>query len=126
LEKLRSAARHLRWAPHRLPDNQKAIRVQCSKSFLTILQREDIRDWQDIVTLDKSWFGYIKYHEGIWLPPRGKVPDRECVAVSFETVLAIAQGLTWFAVVAAIENECRFNTGYCVSKMLTRFYEWLC
>jgi hypothetical protein len=38
-EKLGFAARHLRWVPHILSEAQKAARVPCSQSLLTILRK---------------------------------------------------------------------------------------
>jgi hypothetical protein len=46
-----------------------------------ILRGQNSRDWHDIVTLDKSWFYYIAYHEFIFLLHGGKVPDRERLTV---------------------------------------------
>jgi hypothetical protein len=49
--KLGFTPRHLRWVPHIVSDHQKATRVKCSRSLLTILRGEKTRAWQDIVTL---------------------------------------------------------------------------
>jgi hypothetical protein len=90
-EKLGFTARQLRWVPHIIFDDQKAKRVKCSKFILTILLAQQTRDWHDIVTLDESWFDCITDHEPIWLPPDGKVPDRERVTIQSKNVmLAVA------------------------------------
>jgi hypothetical protein len=80
-EKLGFAARHLRWGPRRRSDDQKARRVQYSRSILAILRTQQARALYDIVTLDESWFYYIPDYELRWLPAGGKVPDRERVAI---------------------------------------------
>jgi hypothetical protein len=80
-EKPGFTARHLRWVPQILSEAQKATRVQCSQSLLTILREQQTRAWHDIVTLDESWFDYSTDHELIWLPPDGKVPDREHITI---------------------------------------------
>jgi hypothetical protein len=43
--------------------------------------QQQIRDCHDIVTLDERYFDYIPEYELIWLPPDGKVSDRERVTV---------------------------------------------
>jgi hypothetical protein len=51
-----------------LSEAQKATRVQCSQSLLTILWEQQTRAWHDIVYLDETWFYSITDHELIWLP----------------------------------------------------------
>jgi hypothetical protein len=104
-----------------------AKRVQCSSSLLTILWAQETRDWHNIVTLDKLWFYYIADHGLILFFPHGKMPDLERVTVqSTKVMLPIMWDPNAFAVVTAIESECKFNAGYCVSKILTPLPEWLC
>jgi hypothetical protein len=76
-ESLCFAIRYLRWIPHRLSDQQKAIRVNLSRELLRVLEVQQSRDWHDIVTLDESWFYFSTDHERIWLAPGETVPDRE-------------------------------------------------
>jgi hypothetical protein len=72
-------------------------------------------------------FYCIADHEFIWLPPDGKVSDRDRVTVQSKRVMfTIVRSLTGFAVVVAIENGCKFNAGYYVSKVLALLSEWLC
>jgi hypothetical protein len=68
-EKLWFVAPHLRCVPQILSDDQKAIPVKCSRSLRTILRAQETRAWHDTVTLDESWFEYIRNHELIWVPP---------------------------------------------------------
>jgi hypothetical protein len=76
------------------------------------------------VTLNESCFYYITDHELIWLPPDGKVPDRECVTIeSKKGMLTIVGGPTGFAMMSALENGCKFNAGYYVSEVLTPLSE---
>jgi hypothetical protein len=84
-KKLQLTARHLRWVALILSDDQKATRVQCSRSILTILRAQETRDWHDIMTLDESWFYYITDYELILFSPDGEVPDRERVIVQSES-----------------------------------------
>jgi predicted cupin superfamily sugar epimerase len=98
--------------PHILSEAQNAIWVQCSQSLLTILREKQARAWHDIVTLDESWFYYITDHEPIWLPPDGKVPDRERITMeSKKAMLTIVCGPTGFAVVTALESAYKSNAG---------------
>jgi histone-lysine N-methyltransferase SETMAR len=84
-------------------------------------------DWHDILTLDKSWFHYITDHELRWLPPDGKVPNRERITIESEkAMLPIVWGPTGFAAVTALESGCKFNAGYNVSKVLISLFEWWC
>jgi hypothetical protein len=86
-------------------DDQKAKRVKCSKFILTILLAQQTRDLHDIVTLDESWFDCITGHEPIWLPPDGKVPDRERVTIQSKNVmLTFAWGPTGFAGMTALKS----------------------
>jgi hypothetical protein len=61
--KLGFIARDLRCVPQIQSDHRKTTRVQCSTVLLTKLLGYNARDWHDIVTLDKSEFYYIAYHE---------------------------------------------------------------
>jgi histone-lysine N-methyltransferase SETMAR len=75
--------------------------------------------------MDESWFYHIINHELIWLPPHGKVPDRERITIESQKVMpSIVWGPKGFAVVTAIESGCKFNAGYYVSKVLTPVSEW--
>jgi hypothetical protein len=53
-EPLCSTVRHLRWIPHHLSEDQRAIRVNLSREFLAVLEAQQSRGWHDIVTLDES------------------------------------------------------------------------
>jgi predicted cupin superfamily sugar epimerase len=89
-----------------LSDDQKATQIKCSRSVLTILLAHDTRAWHHTVTLDEFWFHYIIVHELIWLPPDGKVPDRERVTIqSKQGMLTIVRRPTGFAVVTALKSR---------------------
>jgi hypothetical protein len=51
-------ARDLRLVLQILSDDQKAARVQCSRSLLVVLRTQETGTWDRIMTLDKSWFSY--------------------------------------------------------------------
>jgi hypothetical protein len=77
------------------------------------------------VTLDESWFYYITDHELIWLPPDGKVPNRERITIeSKKVILTIVWVPMGFTVVIVIKSGCKFNAGYYVSKVITLLSEW--
>jgi hypothetical protein len=63
-ESLGFPARHLRWVPHALSEEQRAQRVELSRERLRILQVQVQRDraWHDVVTLDESWFSLSTDH----------------------------------------------------------------
>jgi hypothetical protein len=64
--------------------------------------RNQRRDWHDVVTLDDPWFDYITDHELIWIPPDGKVRNREGVRVSVQRDMrAIDWSSTLLAIVTA-------------------------
>jgi hypothetical protein len=83
-EKLGFTGPHLRWVPHIFSEANKATRVQCSQSVLTILREQQTRAWHDIVTLVDSGFRYLPDHKLIWLPSEEKVPDRQRVTIEAE------------------------------------------
>jgi hypothetical protein len=123
-EKLGFTARHLRCVPHILSDDQTIIPVQRSKPLLTMLRRQETRDWHEILILDESWFYDLREHEPIWPSPHGKVPDRERVAIQSRKVMfAIVCDPTGFAAVTALDSGCTFNAGDYASQMLTPFSE---
>jgi hypothetical protein len=62
-ESLGFTARHLRWVPHALSEEQRAQRVDLSRELLRTLQVQRDCAWHDIVTLDKSWFYLSTDHE---------------------------------------------------------------
>jgi hypothetical protein len=47
-----------------------------SSDFL-ILELHERRSWQDIMTLDESWFCLHTDHELIWAQPDVKISERE-------------------------------------------------
>jgi hypothetical protein len=64
---------YLRWIPHCLSDGQNGIRVNLSRELLPVLEPQYARGWDDIVTLDESWFCFSLEHEWIWLAPEEQV-----------------------------------------------------
>jgi hypothetical protein len=55
------------WTDNRLSDDQKAITVNLSRDRLPILEARQAGGWNDIVSLNESWFYFSTDHEGIWL-----------------------------------------------------------
>jgi hypothetical protein len=117
--------RHLRWVPHILSDQQKQRRVECSRELLTLLESQQRRDWQDIVTLDESWFYFTTDHEQIWLPSEGRVPERERKMIqSPKLMLTIAWNPAGFHVIAFLPKGCKFNAQYYISEVLDPLVQW--
>jgi hypothetical protein len=60
-----STVHSVHWILHRLPDDQKPIRANLFRELVLLLQAEQASDWNDIVTLDESWFSFLMDHERI-------------------------------------------------------------
>jgi hypothetical protein len=48
--------KYLHWVPHRFTDAQWQIRVDRSNELLRLLEFVQDNDWQNLMTLDESWF----------------------------------------------------------------------
>jgi hypothetical protein len=48
--------RHLLWIRNRPLDDPNTIRINLSRELLRALERQQTRDWHNILTLDESWF----------------------------------------------------------------------
>jgi hypothetical protein len=70
-------AHHLRWASHTLSDSQKGEKANLSRRLLRMLEVQRDRAWQDIVTLDESWFYLNMDYEFVWIPRDEKIRERE-------------------------------------------------
>jgi hypothetical protein len=47
---------HLRWVPYRLLEAQKSNRVEPYRALRSVLRTQQVRHWQNIITLDESRF----------------------------------------------------------------------
>jgi hypothetical protein len=52
-------------------------RVTLSQEMLSVLERQEVRSWHDIVTLDESWFYLNPDHELMLLRPEEGIPESE-------------------------------------------------
>jgi hypothetical protein len=135
-ESLCFAVRHLRWIPHHLSDDQKAIsrqsdgnqmaiRVNLSRELLAVLEAQQSRGWDDIVTLDESWFEFSMNHERIWFAREEPVPDRERYIIQSQKIMiTIIWNPNGFHVVTALPTGLKFNTGYYTREILQEIKNW--
>jgi AraC-like DNA-binding protein len=117
--------RHLRWGPHRLAPGQKAKWVALSRELLSMLDREETRDWRNIITLDESWFYLCTDHELIWLAPGRMVPERERHMIqSLKSMITVAWNTSGFHVLAALPKGAKFNASYYSNEILEEIRKW--
>jgi hypothetical protein len=124
-QSLRFTIRHLRWVPHFLTIEQKALRVQMAGELLGILSIQSRRQWHDIVTLDESWFYWCSDHDLMWLRPGETVPDRERYTIqSPKLMVTIVWNPNGFHVVDALPKAGKFNAHYYTGNIIYAILIW--
>jgi hypothetical protein len=114
--------RHLRWIPHRLSNNHKANRYGWSTQLYGLFEKQQIRAWHDIITLDKSWFHFSAKHELIWFAPEEVVPEREQhIIQSPKLMITVVWNTKRFHVIEAPSKCTEFNASYYITEIL----EWI-
>jgi hypothetical protein len=54
-----------------------------------MLHHQKDRAWHDIVTLDKSWFYFMTYHERFWLREGTETPERERITAQSRKMMVM-------------------------------------
>jgi hypothetical protein len=67
---------HLRWIPHNLTDELRAIRLKKCLELLPILESMKLRDFRCFVTGDESWFYLDYYPKTQWCISRDDVEPK--------------------------------------------------
>lgn len=50
----------------------KKNRVTKTKELFSVLEKSKHQEWRDIITDDKSWFGFYYKYDGKWCLPKEK------------------------------------------------------
>jgi hypothetical protein len=118
-------ARHLRWIPAVLTEEQRRIRVSNSEQLLAILHEQQASSWRDLVTLDESWFYLHTDHERIWLAPGETSPDREGHTIQSPIfMLTIVWGDTGLHVIKLLPKGGSFNACDYTTEILSEIVCW--
>jgi hypothetical protein len=86
-QKLGYTVRHLRWVPHKLSDENMRVRMEVSHQLSEMLEDQKRRSWEDIVTLDESWFYFSTDYEFIWIPLGTEPPERERLTIQSKKLM---------------------------------------
>jgi hypothetical protein len=90
-----------------------------------MLERQERRSWQNIVTLDKSWFYLHTDHELIWAQPDAKIPERERHTVqSHKVMLTIVWNPSGFHLVNILPKQFKFNASYDLTQIFDPLSKW--
>jgi hypothetical protein len=68
--------KHLHWVPHCLTDIQRQIRVDRSNELFRLLGPLQYNGWQNLMTMDESWFYLWTGHEIVWVQVCQPSPER--------------------------------------------------
>jgi hypothetical protein len=84
-----------------------------------MLERQELRSWPDIVTLDESWF-YLHTDQ-----PDAEIPERERHTVqSQKLMLTIVWNPGGFHLVNILPKGFKFNASYYVTQILDPLSKW--
>jgi hypothetical protein len=84
------------------------------------------RHWHDIMTFDDSWFCPNTYHEFIWQPFHGKLPERERNTIQSEKMtLTTVWNPNGFHVINVLSKGTKFNPDHYITDVLILLAEWL-
>jgi hypothetical protein len=121
----RFTVRHLRWVPHFLTSEQKQIRVQMAFELLQALSVQSMRQWHDIVTLDKSWIFLFSEHDLMWTASGEIVVDRERHTFqSPKFMLTVVWNPIGFHVLKALPKGRKFNVQYYINDIMVAISDW--
>jgi len=102
-----------RWVPHRLTDEQKALRVSLSRELLGSLGSMTRTQLGHVITGDESWF-YLSYDKsGIWARSAEEVQPRVKPKIGTPKVLVVVfWGINGLILLDALPPGQRFNTAF--------------
>lgn len=115
---------HLRWVPHFLNFDQKAARVELSKSLLRTLQKAQHQNFSFFFTGDESWLYLSTSHELQWIPQGEKPSTREKKMIgSKKYMLSVFWNPDGFLIIDILPDDFRFTSEYFINNILEKIYE---
>lgn len=121
---LQYKVKHLKWIPHLLNSEQKAARVEISKSLLKSLKSAEKNNFRFFYTGDESWFYLTTDHTIQWLPPDEVPSFREKKTISSKKfMLTIFWNVNGFPIVNVLPENEKFTANYFINAILEEIYQ---
>jgi hypothetical protein len=120
-QKLGYTVRHLRCVPHTLSAADKLVRARLLMQSMGLLGAQRRKSWQDMRTLDDSWFYFTTDSECIWLPQHAPPPETQRLTISDKKMMVTIGGNpACFWGIAARPKGSKFHINSFIPEISTR------
>ena len=119
-------AKHARWIPKKLTQEQLNDRVCKCDALSKLLRKVFHHNYKFIITLDQSWFYLNTDYERQWLPPDADRPEKERVMISSKKIMVtIVWNTSGMLLIDMLPKGVKYNSDYYINHILRPLVEIL-